>query len=106
MVMDQKELLRRIKDSLRTAYGERLQGVVLYGSEARGEAGPESDVDVLVLLEGPIEWWRDIKTTVRAIYDLQLQVERPIHAHPVDAADFYAGRYSLYRTVKEEGIFA
>lgn len=34
-------------------YGTRLAGVVLCGSAARGEAGPESDLDLLVLLHPP-----------------------------------------------------
>ena len=34
---------------VRTALGDRVDSVVLYGSVARGEAGPDSDVDVLVV---------------------------------------------------------
>ena len=47
-------LLARIKSCLQAVYGDRLRGVVLYGSEARGEATPDSDVDILVLLTGPV----------------------------------------------------
>jgi predicted nucleotidyltransferase len=31
--------------------GARLKGVYLFGSYARGEAGEESDVDVLIVLD-------------------------------------------------------
>lgn len=103
--MDRKELLNRIKDRLEETYGDRLQGVVLYGSEVRGEAEPDSDIDLLVLLEGPIELWNDIKTNVNALYDLQLEIIRPIHAMPVDMEVFQAGEYALYRNAKREGIF-
>ena len=34
---------------VRTALGDRVESIVLYGSVARGEAGPNSDVDVLVV---------------------------------------------------------
>jgi uncharacterized protein len=37
-------------------YGPRLQGLVLFGSHARGDAGPESDVDIAIILEG--QWRR------------------------------------------------
>jgi uncharacterized protein len=37
-------------------YGERLHGLVLFGSHARGDAGPESDVDIAIILEG--QWRR------------------------------------------------
>ena len=40
-----------LKGGLESIYRERLQGVYLYGSHARGEADDESDVDVLVVLD-------------------------------------------------------
>jgi predicted nucleotidyltransferase len=40
-------LLDELKERLTSAYGDRLHAVVLFGSEARGEAGPDSDIDVL-----------------------------------------------------------
>jgi len=52
--LDTSTLLARIKSRLHAVYGDRLRGVVLYGSEARGEATPDSDVDILVLLTGPV----------------------------------------------------
>ncbi len=103
--MDKEQLLHRIKSCLQDTYGDRLQGVVLYGSEARGEAEPDSDIDLLVLLKGPIELWNDIQTSVYALYDLQLEVIRPIHAMPVDVEVFQAGEYALYRNAKREGVF-
>lgn len=53
---DANTLLSRVKTLLLTVYGARLRGVLLYGSLARGEAVPSSDVDVLVLLSGPISF--------------------------------------------------
>lgn len=44
------DLLCRIKTKLQATYGSRLKGVMLYGSEARGEATEDSDIDLLVLL--------------------------------------------------------
>lgn len=42
--LDKSTLLARIKSRLQAVYGDRLRGVILYGSEARGEATPDSDV--------------------------------------------------------------
>lgn len=33
-------------------YGERLERVVLFGSYARGDAGPDSDYDVAIFAKG------------------------------------------------------
>jgi uncharacterized protein len=49
--MDRQTLLGEIRQRLLEAHGRRLHGVVLYGCEARGESRPDSDIDVLVLLE-------------------------------------------------------
>ncbi len=102
--MDRAQLLDRIKASLRAAHGARLRGLVLYGSEARGEAGQDSDVDLLVLLDGPISLWKDIRTSVDALYPLVLELGRPIHATPVDLKAYEAGRFALYRNAKREGV--
>src|SRR6267142_2027764 len=47
-----------VKQALADRYGDRLQGILLYGSRARGDFGPDSDYDIVVLLDalaGPIE---------------------------------------------------
>jgi uncharacterized protein len=43
-------LLARIKSGLVELYGNRLRGVYLDGSYARGEQHLDSDVDVLIVL--------------------------------------------------------
>lgn len=102
--MDRTTLLKRIRGSLEDAFGQRLKGIVLYGSEARGEATPESDIDLLVLLTGPIKLSRDLRTIIDAIYPLQLEIERPIHAKPVELDVYEAGEFALYCNAKREGI--
>jgi len=58
--MDMKQFLKQAKVRLENVYGDRFHGLLLYGSEARGEAEPDSDIDLLVLLDGLIELWNDI----------------------------------------------
>ncbi len=41
-------------------FGEELVAVAVFGSWARGEAGPDSDVDLLIVLDGGISLSRDL----------------------------------------------
>jgi predicted nucleotidyltransferase len=49
MLID-SSLLNETLSTLRSIYGERLAKIILYGSYARGEQTPESDIDLLVVL--------------------------------------------------------
>ncbi len=98
------ELLRRVKSSLTEAFGDRLRGVILYGSEARGTAEPDSDIDFLVLLEGPVEYWEEVHKIIRLLYPLVLEYGKPIHAKPADILEYNAQEWPLYQSVHEEGI--
>ena len=36
-------------------FGNKLRAVILYGSYARGDFEPDSDIDIMVLLDIPVE---------------------------------------------------
>jgi predicted nucleotidyltransferase len=102
--MERSELLRQVKARLQEAFGARLRGVILYGSEARGTAEPDSDIDLLILLEGPIDDSRDSWTGIRALYPLVLECGRPIHSDPVEVSEYEAAEFPLYQSAQREGI--
>jgi predicted nucleotidyltransferase len=104
--MTKVQMLAEIKTRLQAAHGARLKGVILYGSRARGDAQPDSDCDLLVLLDGPIKLLADIHKNVEALYDLVLATGELIHAHPVDVKEYEAQEFLLYRLAKREGLVA
>jgi len=100
------ELLNEIKNRLEQAHGGRLRGVILYGSEARGEAGPDSDVDVLVLLDDPVDYGRDLQANLDVLYPLAMEIGRRISAKPISAQEYETVDCPLYRQAHREGIAA
>jgi predicted nucleotidyltransferase len=52
--------LAQLERGLKDLYGDRFRGLLLYGSHARGEADEGSDVDLLVLLDGPVAPVREL----------------------------------------------
>src|SRR5437868_1720172 len=68
-----KDLLIELKTRLLEIYGSRLEGLYLYGSYARGDEQPGSDVDVLILLDRIDHYSREIDRTSQLISDLSLK---------------------------------
>ena len=50
--VDEQALIERFVEELRERLDERLHAVWLFGSRARGESGPDSDIDLLVIKAG------------------------------------------------------
>lgn len=97
-------LVTEITGRLARALGPRFRGVVAYGSRVRDDARPDSDLDLLVLIDGDVHLGDDLETIIAALYPLQLALDYPIHAVPVDAAVYESGGYALYRNARREGI--
>lgn len=57
-------------------YGDRLAQMVLFGSQARGDEGAASDIDVLVILSGEVTPGEEIARTgpITAVLSLQNDV--------------------------------
>lgn len=101
---DSEQVIRKCKEALAKEYGQRLKGVVLYGSMAREESLPASDIDLLVLLDQPFDYFVELRQLVDVLYPTQLESERLISAKPVLYKDFEMGTISLYRNAQKEGV--
>lgn len=97
------EILQKCKAVLESNYQSQFKGLILYGSLARNQASPASDIDLLVLLSQPLDYFRELRTIVELLYPIQLESERLISAKPAPFDDFERGVIQLYRNVKREG---
>ncbi len=61
-------ILQKIKQFLVSLYQERLQDVILYGSQARQDSQLDSDIDLLVVLDALISPYQEIDKTNQSVY--------------------------------------
>ena len=63
--------VHKLKESITDLLGCPVH-MVLFGSVARGDFGPESDIDVLILLDGPMTREREDKI-MRLAFEIELE---------------------------------
>ncbi len=97
-------IIQKCKKVLEEYYGDRFAGLILYGSQARGQAEAGSDIDLLVLLQGPFDYFQEIWHLAELLYPLQLESDRLISVKPAAVQDFQAGILQFYRRARREGI--
>jgi uncharacterized protein len=68
-----RSILNELKQSFQAEYSDRLVSVILFGSQARGEAVEESDIDVLIVLRGEVTASIEIFRTEAIVGDLSLR---------------------------------
>ena len=98
------KIIQQCKSTLEAYYGEELQGVLLYGSSAQGDALSFSDIDLLVLLTPPFDFFTELRRIVDLLYPIQLESSRLISAKPASVKDYEVGSISLYRNVQADGV--
>ena len=98
------QLLQELKEALSHIYGENLSGLYLYGSYATHEEGPESDVDVAIVLRDFDDYWEEIQRTGSIISELSLKYHVSISPVRVREADWVQGDPPYLHAVQKECV--
>ena len=98
------EILQRLKTCLRKIHGDRLVKMVLFGSQARGEASTDPDIDVLVILKGNVNPGEEIKKTSDVVAELSLEYDQVISRLFIDESRFNSYNRPLLQNIRREGI--
>lgn len=69
------DIIKKCKNSLQKHYKDRFKGLILYGSQARDHAEISSDIDMLVLLSEPFDFFHELRTISELLYPIQLESE-------------------------------
>lgn len=104
LTMRRPDIVDKIRKAVRSI--EPTATSILYGSEARGDARPDSDVDVLILLEGEKRDLKKENAISGALYDIELATGI-IVSPMITLRKLWEGRpfdTPFYQNVTNEGI--
>ena len=99
-----RSLLSELRSRFEALYGPRLVRLMLFGSQARGDAEPGSDIDVLVVLEGPVRPGKEIARTGEIAAGMSLENNVVISCTFISADQFEREESPLMINVRREGV--
>ena len=101
-------ILKELKDLLVANFGEDINSVILFGSQATGKAGKNSDYDVLIILNRDYD--RAYRSRITgAVYDLELEHDIFIDKKIISTNELHntiKGKHPLYGIAIQQGIRA
>lgn len=87
MTPAERHALNEYVAAIRAHYGKRLVNVLVFGSRARGDHRPDSDVDLVVILEdGDWKFWEERRRLSDLAFDAMIEPGLWIEAWPVARA--------------------
>ena len=96
-------ILAELRHRFEALYGERLLQKILFGSQARGDAEPGSDIDVLVVLKDPVPPGNEIDRTIGIVAELSLQHAEVISCVFIGEIALYTAMDLSFGTFEEKG---
>ncbi|MBD5464823.1 MAG: nucleotidyltransferase domain-containing protein [Lachnospiraceae bacterium] len=100
-------LLEQYVEEVRKIYGKHLKSVILYGSYARGDFRPDSDIDIMILIDLTDMEIKDFRHQLSGItYDFNEKYDLDIKPIAKSDAHFkkWLGVYPFYTNVQREGV--
>jgi uncharacterized protein len=98
------DILRTLREQLAQALGHELAQVIVYGSQARGEAQPDSDIDVLILVNGNLDYPDLMQRTSALVAELSLQHDVVISRTFASTAQWENAGTPFLINVRREGV--
>jgi predicted nucleotidyltransferase len=102
--MKRNELIRRIRHAVQEV--EPAAEIILFGSRSRGDALSESDWDLLILVDGPLDDKRTDRVRYR-LYEIEWETGEVISSIVRNGEEWNSDLYRsmpFYQRVMQEGV--
>jgi predicted nucleotidyltransferase len=100
LTREERQAVDAFIKALHQQYPDRVQDVILFGSKARGDSHPDSDIDILILVDD--DDWRFSHAISRLAARISLNYDVLLGPRVIRQARWR--RSLLYPTVSSEGI--
>ncbi|HEY9704869.1 MAG TPA: nucleotidyltransferase domain-containing protein [Allocoleopsis sp.] len=97
-------ILTKIRSYLQTIYQDDLTHVILFGSQARGEAKKDSDLDILIVLNHSFHYYQEVHKISQFISDFSLEENILISCCFTNREKWETENSAFYRNIRREGI--
>jgi Uncharacterised protein family (UPF0158) len=103
-LLDAQGVAERVARDLRRLYRHRLREVLIVGAWARGDAHPESELELLVVLEGIADRWEERRRMDRVMWRHSVRNHTVVICTPVTEDELERDGRPLLTPAAAEGV--
>lgn len=101
------DTLKKIVDSVNTEMPDIVDQIILYGSYARGDYSPESDLDIMLLMKcghSDVKKFQGVVCKIASRIGLEDDIEVSMTMQDKNTFERRLAILPFYRNVKKEGV--
>jgi len=96
-------IIKELSEALKKEFGYKIKDIILFGSRARGDASPESDYDILVLVDKETKEAADKIFNITCEIGWKHNVVITVFVH--DKSYYEDKKYEpLFMNIRKEGV--
>ncbi len=104
MTTNIRPILKKLKKGLMQIYGDQVDSIMLYGSRARGDERPDSDIDILVVLKDDFNYSEMLRLSSDLAASLSLENDVVISRTFVSKEQFEHRQTPFLTNVRREAV--
>lgn len=101
--LEARSALLELQAGLKKLYGSSAPLLLVYGSYARQEANPDSDIDVLLVYPSDIRPGEEIHRVSALLADLNLRYQVLVSVLPTSKNQYQSAEGGFWQNIRREG---